>query len=104
MTAPKLDEMTFSRVVSDKLSERAGTRVPRHAWHRARTLPALGMPAPRRRRRLATAVSIALHVLMIWLLVRPPALTNLDPELKLMERGHAGNGVEGGGGGGTRGT
>src|SRR3954468_3270569 len=104
MTAPKLDEMIFTRVVSDKLSERAGARAPRHAWHRSRSLPALGMPVSRRRRRLATAVSIAIHFLMIWLLLRPEALPNLDPTLKEGDHGNLGNGIAGGGGGGTRGT
>jgi protein TonB len=104
MTATRLDEMIFTRVVSDELSERAGARAPRHAWHRARTLPALGMPAPRRRRRIATAVSIALHILLAWLLIKPPALANLNPDLKLVDHGNAGNGIAGGGGGGTRGT
>lgn len=104
MTAAKLDEMTFTRVVSDEMSERAGARAPRHAWHRTRTLPAVGMPEPRRRRRLATAVSVAFHALMIWLLIRPPALTNLDPNLKVIEQGGGGPGPAGGGGGGTRGT
>ena len=39
MTALKLDEMTFTRVVSDELSERAGARAPRLAWHRAQLSP-----------------------------------------------------------------
>jgi protein TonB len=104
MTALKLDEMIFTRVVSDKLSERAGARAPPHALHRSRSLPALGMPVSRRRRRLATAVSIALHFLFVWLLLRPEALTNLDPNLKLMDHGNLGNGIAGGGGGGTRGS
>src|SRR3954470_4185738 len=98
MTAPKLDEMIFTRVVSDKLSERAGVRAPRHAWHRSRSLPALGMPVSRRRRRLATAVSITTHFLVIGLLPRPDPLTNLDPNLKEGEHGNLGNGVAGGGG------
>src|SRR3954470_18545092 len=104
MTAPKLDEMIFTRVVSDKLSERAGARAPRHAWHRSRSLPALGMPVSRRRRRLATAVSFAIHFLFIWLLIRPPALTTLNPDLKLTVKGGGGPGPAGGGGGGRRGT
>src|SRR3954467_11051797 len=104
MTAPKLDEMIFTRVVSDKLSERAGAHAPRHAWHRSRSLPALGMPVTRRRRRLATAVSFAIPFLMIWLLLRPEPLTNLDPNLKELDKGNLGNGIAGGGGGGTRGT
>src|SRR3954467_7960956 len=104
MTAPKLDEMIFTRVVSDKLSERAGARAPRHAWHRARSLPALGMPVSRRRRRLETAASIALHVLVVWFLLRSEALTHLNTDLKPPDQGNKGNGIAGGGGGGTRGT
>src|SRR5689334_8174385 len=104
MTAPKLDEMIFSRVVSDKLSQRAGARARRHAWHRSRSLPALGMPVSRRRRRLATAASLAIHVLMVWLLLRPGALTTLNPDLKIIEQGGGGPGPAGGGGGGMRGT
>ena len=96
--------MIFTRVVSDELSERAGARAPRHAWHRARSLPALGMPLERRRRRLATAVSFVVHFLIIWLLLRPEALTNLNPDLKIVEQGGGGPGPAGGGGGGTRGT
>lgn len=97
--------MIFTRVVSDELFERAGAKVPRRAWHRARALPAVGMPFDRRRRRLATAVSAALHILLIWLLVRPDALTNLNPDLvEFEDKGGGGAGPAGGGGGGTRGT
>src|SRR4051812_34387750 len=104
MTAVKLESMIFTRVVSDELSERAGARASRHAWHRARSLPQLGMPVSRRKRRLATGISFALHFLLIWLLLRPEALRNLDPNLKEMDHGNLGNGIAGGGGGGTRGT
>ena len=104
MTSGKLESMIFTRVVSDELSERAGARAPRHAWHRARSLPALGMPLDRRRRRLATAASIVVHFLMIWLLLRPEALKNLNPDIKVVDQGNLGNGIAGGGGGGTRGT
>jgi hypothetical protein len=62
------------------------------------------MPLERRRRRLATAVSFVVHFLMIWLLLRPEALKNLDPDLKPVDQGNLGNGIAGGGGGGTRGT
>src|SRR4051794_18039923 len=103
MTAVKLESMIFTRVVSDELSERAGARMPRHAWQRARSLPQLGMPVSRRRRRLATAVSVALHILLVWFLTRPEAM-NLNPDLKELEQGNKGNGIAGGGGGGTRGT
>src|SRR5689334_6267486 len=102
MSSVRLEEsMIFTRVVSDELSERAGARAPRHAWHRARSLPALGIPLERRRRRLATAVSFAIHFLMIWLLLRPEALKNLNPDIKLVDQGNKGNGIAGGGGGGT---
>jgi periplasmic protein TonB len=104
MTAAKLEEMTFTRVVSDELADRAGARSPRHAWHRARSLPALGMPVPRRRRRVETVLSVGIHILMIWLLLRPEALRNLNPDLKPTDQGNLGNGIAGGGGGGTRGT
>lgn len=96
--------MIFTRVVSDELFERAGAKHPRHAWQRARGLPAVGMPFDRRRRRLATAVSAVLHVLLIWVLLQPAPLTNLDPNLKIIEQGGGGPGPAGGGGGGTRGT
>lgn len=96
--------MIFTRVVSDQLFERAGASTPRRAWQRARSLPALGIPTPKGRRRLATAISAALHVLFIWLLLRPEALKNLDPNLQLIEQGGGGPGPAGGGGGGTRGT
>jgi hypothetical protein len=99
-----LEPVTFTRVVSDELSERAGAKAPRLAWHRARSLPALGMPEGRRRRRLETAISIAFHVFVIWLLLRPEALRNLNPELQATDQGNRGNGIAGGGGGGTRGT
>ena len=96
--------MIFTRVVSDELSERAGAGATRHAWHRARALPALGMPIKRRRRRLATAISFGLHFLLVWLLLRPEPLANLNPDLKEIEAGGGGPGPRGGGGGGTNGT
>ena len=96
--------MIFTRVVSDRVSERAGARAPRHVWHRARALPALGIPAERRRRRAWALLSIGLHVLFIWLITRPEALRNLNPDLQVMDQGNKGNGIAGGGGGGTRGT
>jgi protein TonB len=99
-----LEPVIFTRVVSDELSERAGAKAPRLAWHRARALPALGMPESRRRKRRETVVSIAIHVVMIWLLLRPEALRNLNPDLKIVEQGGGGPGPAGGGGGGTRGT
>jgi protein TonB len=104
MTATRLNEMTFRRLVSDELFERKGSKVPRREWHRARSLPAVGMPPDRRRSRMATALSVLVHVFLIWLLVRPPALDNLNPDLVEMEKGGGGAGPAGGGGGGTRGT
>jgi hypothetical protein len=89
MTSARLESVIFTRVVSDELFERAGASSPRHAWHRARALPALGMPVKQRRRRLATAVSVVLHVLMVWLLLRPEPLTNLNPDLKEIDAGAA---------------
>lgn len=96
--------MIFTRVVSDELFERAGARIPRVAWRRARALPALGIPEPRARRRMWTLLSTLLHVLFIWVMLRPEPLTNLNPDLKLIEPGGGGPGPAGGGGGGTRGT
>lgn len=96
--------MIFTRVVSDELFERAGARIPRRAWHRARSLPALGIPRPRTRRRTAVAISAVLHLLFLWFMLRPEALKNLDPNLQLIESGGGGPGPAGGGGGGTRGT
>jgi protein TonB len=61
------------------------------------------MPAGQRRRRVATAVSAGLHLLLLWLLLRPAPLTNLDPTLTPIGGG-GGAGPAGGGGGGTRGT
>jgi hypothetical protein len=104
MTSVKLSSMTFARVVSDELSERRGAAVPRRAWHRARALPAVGMPMERRRRRIATAISFALHLLLIWALIRSPDLGNQNPNLVEIEQGGGGPGPAGGGGGGTRGT
>jgi protein TonB len=104
MTATRLDEMIFTRVVSDELFERAGASSPRRVWQRARGLPALGIPVDHRRRRLATAVSVLIHLAMVWVLLRPEPLTNLNPNLQEIETGGGGPGPAGGGGGGTRGT
>jgi len=104
MTSVKLSAMSFTRVVSDEVSERAGARAPRHAWHRTRSLPAVGMPVKGSRRRLATAVSIALHLLMIWVLVRTPNMADENPNLVLPPGTGGGAGPAGGGGGGMRGT
>jgi hypothetical protein len=94
-----LEQMIFTRVVSDELFERAGAKAPRRAWHRARGLPAVGIPEPRGRRRIATMVSALLHLLLIWVLLRPEPLTNLNPDLQLIEQGGGGPGPAGGGGG-----
>jgi protein TonB len=53
---------------------------------------------------IEVAVSVALHVLVIWFLVRPAALDTLNPDLQIIEQGAGGPGPAGGGGGGTRGT
>jgi protein TonB len=104
MTSARLDSVIFTRVVSDELFERAGQGKPRHAWHRARGLPALGIPIKQRRRRLATVVSVVIHFLVVWLLLRPEALTNINPDLILPPGTGGGEGPAGGGGGGTRGS
>ena len=96
--------MIFTRVVSDELFERAGAGIPRRAWQRARSLPAVGMPLENKRRRLGLAVSTAVHILVLWFLLRPEALTNLRPDLQIVDQGGGGPGPAGGGGGGTRGT
>src|SRR6478672_10727139 len=96
--------MTFTRVVSDELVQRAAASTPRSAWHRARPLPAVGLPFDHRKRRVATAISAVVHLLLIWLLLRPEPVTNMNPDLVLPEVGAGGPGPIGGGGGGTRGT
>lgn len=96
--------MIFTRVVSDELFARAGARTPRRVWRRARDLPAVRMPFAGHRRRAAAAVSAILHMLVIWVLVQQRPLTNLDPDLAIIEQGGGGPGPAGGGGGGTRGT
>ena len=96
--------MIFTRVVSDELFARAGAKKLRHAWHRPGALPAVGLPFDHRRRRVATAVSALLHALLVWVLLQPQPLTNLNPDLQIITQGGGGPGPAGGGGGGTRGT
>lgn len=67
-----------------------------------RSLPHLGMPAPRERSTLGVIVSVAAHAVVLFLLLAPIALrqTTIVP----IEQGAGGPGPAGGGGGGTRGT
>ncbi|HET9426013.1 MAG TPA: hypothetical protein VFO55_11625 [Gemmatimonadaceae bacterium] len=104
LTTSRLHTMIFTRVVSDRLFERAGAKKLRRVWHRPGALPALALPFENRRRRAAMAVSALLHLIVVWALLLPSALTNLRPDLELAEIGGGGPGPAGGGGGGTRGT
>lgn len=71
------------------------------AFKRQRELPALSLPRGREDRRASAALSIAVHVLLIVLLVTPFAVHDA-----IVERasGAGGPGPAGGGGGGRRGT
>lgn len=67
-----------------------------------RPLPALGLPPVRDRSTLGAVVSVATHLVVLFLLVAPVALrqTVIAP----IEQGAGGPGPAGGGGGGTGGT
>lgn len=69
---------------------------------RQRRLPATGLPAPREDRRLSSALSIALHILVIMLLLGP-AVSHTGIVIETPQ-GAGGLGPAGGGGGGKRGT
>src|SRR4051812_7957114 len=104
MTAVKFDSMHFVQAVPGATMEGTGDE-PRSPFHRARAVPATGMPTDRRSRRRWTAVSIAIHVLLILWLTRPEGFDKVNPNLVLAPPvGGGGEGPLGGGGGGTRGT
>ena len=74
---------------------------PRPA-HRRRRLPATRLPAVREDRRGWSVLSVALHILIIFLIVGDVALHTAD--VKEIPQGAGGPGPVGGGGGGRRGT
>jgi protein TonB len=75
---------------------------PHASGRRPRRLPATGLPAARDDRKLSSAVSLALHVLIILLIIGPTVShTGLVIE---RPQGAGGLGPAGGGGGGRRGT
>jgi hypothetical protein len=75
---------------------------PDHPGRRPRRLPATGLPPARDNRRFWTAVSLALHVLLIVLVIGPTVShTGIVIE---RPQGAGGLGPAGGGGGGRRGT
>jgi protein TonB len=77
--------------------------LPREPSPRTRSLPALGLPASREKRRGSTAASILLHVLIIALALYTP--TKLHEGIVIEQpQGSGGPGPAGGGGGGRRGT
>src|SRR3954468_17090028 len=69
---------------------------------RDRRLPATGLPAPREDRRLSSALSVALHILIIMLIIGP-AVSHTGIVIETPQ-GAGGPGPAGGGGGGKRGT
>lgn len=69
---------------------------------RSRRLPASRLPAARDDRRLSTAISVLLHVLVIMLIIGP-AVTHTGIVIE-KPQGAGGLGPAGGGGGGKRGT
>lgn len=71
------------------------------AFAQRRPLPALGLPRAREDRRAGALLSVALHVLIVFLLVTPFALHH---EIVERPQGAGGLGPAGGGGGGSRGT
>src|SRR5690242_3001465 len=70
--------------------------------HGRRRLPATRLPAVREDRRGWSVLSVALHVLIIFLIVGDVALHTAD--VKEIPQGAGGPGPVGGGGGGHRGT
>jgi hypothetical protein len=84
------------------MSESSESTSPLLSGRRKRRLPATGLPAPRDDRRLSSAISIALHVLVI-ILVIGPAVTHTGIVIE-RPQGAGGLGPAGGGGGGKRGT
>lgn len=75
---------------------------PLSSGRRPRRLPASRLPAARDDRRLSSAVSLALHVLVILLIIGP-AVTHTGIVIE-KPQGAGGLGPAGGGGGGKRGT
>ena len=96
--------MKFLRVVPVQPDRPASAASPgQSVWHRPADAPATAIPATRDRKRTGTIISILLHALLIWFLLRPEAL-NTNPNLKEIAQGAGGAGPAGGGGGGNSGT
>jgi periplasmic protein TonB len=95
--------MNYTHVVPTQSRRLAGFTPVRLGWHRAREVPATGIPGPRDRRRNGTIISFLFHALLLLFLFQSPAL-HIDPNLKPLNLGAGGPGPVGGGGGGNRGT
>jgi protein TonB len=85
-----------------RMPESSESPSPLAPGRRQRRLPATGLPTPRDDRRLSSAISLALHILVI-LLVIGPAVTHTGIVIE-QPQGAGGLGPAGGGGGGKRGT
>ena len=79
------------------------TPLPTSSVERQRHLPALGLPAPRERRKGWAIASILLHALIIAVLITPIVALHTG-DVKEIAQGAGGPGPAGGGGGGRGGT
>jgi len=87
---------------SPRMPESSESTSPLSSGRRERRLPATGLPASRDDRRLSSAISVALHILAIVLIIGP-AVTHTGIVIE-RPQGAGGLGPAGGGGGGKRGT
>lgn len=69
-----------------------------------RRLPATGMPVQRESRRKWSALSVIMHLLLIWLVTSDFDFNRHDAPITERAQGAGGPGPAGGGGGGKRGT
>src|SRR5215208_1239773 len=69
-----------------------------------RRIPATGMPVKRDSRRKWSALSVLMHLLLIWLVTSDFDFSSHDAPITERPQGAGGAGPAGGGGGGKRGT
>ena len=90
--------MNFTHLMPTRSRWLAGSRPARQGWHRAREVPATGIPGSRERKRNGTIVSFLVHALILLFFVWQASAPHTDPNPQTAEprRRRAGAGRWGG--------